>query len=35
MRLVIILTAMVLATAVMVIWLMSPMLPLGVPGEWG
>lgn len=27
--------AMTLTTAVGVIWLMSPMLPLGVPGEWG
>jgi hypothetical protein len=33
-RLFILLAAMVLCTAVMVMWLHSPMLPLGVPGEW-
>ncbi|QDT53658.1 hypothetical protein Pan44_16810 [Caulifigura coniformis] len=27
--------AMVLCTSLAVVWLMSPMLPLGVPGEWG
>jgi hypothetical protein len=34
-RLLILLAAMVLCTVVMVAWLRAPMLPLGVPGEWG
>jgi hypothetical protein len=34
-RLFILVAAMVLCTALTVVWLTSPMLPLGVPGEWG
>jgi len=34
-RLLALFAVMVLCTVLAVLWLMSPMLPLGVPGEWG